>query len=247
MPPKPFDIVNIFYTVIDQLCTHSQMSLEELCNYTYTTSDQLKPFLDQLEQYDWINKIYQNKCLYYVIGTRFLHFSVRERLNIELIHQTEPILYKLSHICGQTIEMNILENTYAVCINKVTPDNAIRIASRVGRQSPLYAGASGKVLLAYAPCIIQNRILNLPMKAHTPFTIISPERMRQEIITIKSKGYAESVEELDHGAAAIAMPILNKLNDIVAGISIIGTRFDYLAHRDFWLENLRTTIKNIII
>ena len=66
--PKPFDIVNIFYTVIDQLCTHSQMSLEELCNHTYTTSDQLKPFLDQLEQYDWINKIYQNKCLLFLLS-----------------------------------------------------------------------------------------------------------------------------------------------------------------------------------
>lgn len=247
MPPKSFNVVEVFFSIIRSLYKNNNdgLTLSHLCKIIGIEPSQAEPLLDRLENSDWIQK--DTETGMYQMGMRLLYFADSERLNLELVRQLSPVLQQLSKKCGQTVEMNVLESTNAVCIYKVEPNHAIRIASKIGRQSPLHAGASGKILLAYAHETIRRQVLSNPMKKYSPNTITDVPLMLDEIAKIRRLGYAESIEELDPGAAAISAPILNSKDGILAEISIIGTRFSHFEQRDFWIEELLNTTKIISI
>ena len=241
MPPKSFNVIEVFFSIIKSLYDSGDegLTINGICDVINMTPSQANPLLERLEENDWVQKDVGTGI--YRIGMHMLYFADSERLNIELVRQLAPVLSQLSERCGQTVEMNVIESVNAVCIYKVEQNNAIRIASRIGRQSPLHAGASSKILLAYASETLQKQVLTSPMIKFTPNTITDVSLMLNEFDKIKKLGYAESIEELDHGAAAVAVPILNGRNGILAEISIIGTKFSYNEQRDFWINELLKT------
>lgn len=83
------------------------------------------------------------------------------------------------------------------------------------------------------------------MEKYSPHTITDPSKMLQELSRIRALGYATSIEEYDPGAAAVSAPILNNKRDIIAEISVIGTRFSYEQEHRFWLRELVEAISTI--
>jgi DNA-binding IclR family transcriptional regulator len=86
---------------------------------------------------------------------------------------------------------------------------------------PLYAGASGKVLLAFGPEELSERIIrSKKLKAITASTITDPDVLEREIISIKEKGYAISKGENVTGANAIAAPVMDYNQKLIGAIGI---------------------------
>lgn len=164
----------------------------------------------------------------YRIGLRLLSFANRWRLNLEIVHQSMPVLEKLAADTRETAILSVVEDSVAGrCVNKVDSKNRIKLVSEVGSSIPLHAGASGKVLLAFLPSAVQEEVLTKPLKRFTPRTITEPGSLREELRRIRERGYAISVEEVDPGAAAIGAPILDAKGRLIAGLSIAGPRFDF--------------------
>ncbi|MDX1522845.1 MAG: IclR family transcriptional regulator C-terminal domain-containing protein, partial [Anaerolineae bacterium] len=60
---------------------------------------------------------------------------------------------------------------------------------------PLHACSCSKAIAAFAETAFQEDILNGPMKAYTQHTKVTKDVLRQEFSDIRSRGYAECVEE----------------------------------------------------
>jgi DNA-binding IclR family transcriptional regulator len=89
---------------------------------------------------------------------------------------------------------------------------------------PLYSGAAGKCLLAFLP----EKEALLPFEGKqlvkfTPNTIVNKKAIVRELRKIREQGYAESREEYFEDAAALAFPLFNSRNDILAAYSIHST------------------------
>jgi DNA-binding IclR family transcriptional regulator len=72
-----------------------------------------------------------------------------------------------------------------------------------------------------------------PLPRLTPHTIVDPARLRDELATVRARGWAEAVDEREIGVASLAAPIRDVHGDVVAAISIgaPAARFGTAARR----------------
>ena len=59
-----------------------------------------------------------------------------------------------------------------------------------------------------------------PLARLTPHTIVDPDALRDELATVRARGWAEAINEREIGVASLAAPIRDVHGDVVAAISI---------------------------
>nr|WP_277350140.1 IclR family transcriptional regulator C-terminal domain-containing protein [Nonomuraea sp. FMUSA5-5] len=92
-----------------------------------------------------------------------------------------------------------------------------------GQRKPLYATGIGKcLLLGLTPQERRELVPEASMQAFTSRTIVTHERLDQELGAVLGRGYATEVEELAFGRACVAAPIRDMSGAVVAAISISG-------------------------
>lgn len=234
-------VLNILESLDNPEGTHSVRKIAEDTGITKSTVHRI---LQDLSSIGWTYQDIEDKNYY--MGLKFLAFANEWRMNIDLVKQFDPVLREISEKCGQTSFINIIDGEKAFCLHKVESSNVVRVASEIGKEQFFHAGASGKILLASAPTWLVEKILSAPLQAFTPFTVTDPDIIRKQLHEIRNNGYCVSVEEVDPGVAAISVPSLNNVEDIVMSVSVAGTRFDYERDHDKWLSSLRETTQNII-
>lgn len=226
-------MLNVIELIYGQRLEMTSKQLAKQCN---TEESLIFPILVKLTNRGWL--CFDPVLKLYKRGLGLLIFTKEERLRVELIRQSNHIIQMLSKECNQTVMLSAIDCFSAICIHKIEPKNAIYIKARVGRESPLHAGSSGRVLLAYAPDNLLEAVLSRPLKKFTPLTITSKKNLRKSLSEIKKIGYCYSIEEVDPGAAAISCPILNNSKNIIASLSVIGTRFAFEKEFLLWKEML---------
>lgn len=241
------DSVEALLEIMETLHAHEEelsiRTLAESCSASKSTVHRL---LQVLHEKGWVWQNSESKS--YRIGLRFLTFANEWRFQLELLKQMDAPMRDLVDKCGQTAILNVLDGTRGICVHKVESKNPIRLASNVGQISPLHAGASGKVLLAYAPDDVRENVLNnVKREAFTPMTLVGREELVQEIALIRKNGYAISVEEIDPGATGISVPLLGSAGELIAGLTIAGVRFSFEKNMDEWIRLLQDTVSRISI
>jgi DNA-binding IclR family transcriptional regulator len=141
-----------------------------------------------------------------------------------------PVMHELASRTGETVNLNILQGEYRVCIEKVDSVQDVRHFVELGRPLPLFAGASGKVLLAHASPHTVEAVLR-KLRPLTARTITDPDRLRAELERIRRQGYAVSSDERVEGAAAVSAPVRNAPGEVVAGLTVSGPSYRFTAVR----------------
>lgn len=138
-----------------------------------------------------------------------------------------PEMERLRDQLGETISLYIRDGKERIRIQAVQSNQPIRRVAPVGARLPLYVGASSKVLIAYADTETQEHILN---DADWPQSIERRDFSRQ-LAEIRRLGYATSIEEREPGAAAVAAPVMNRSNKLVAVLSVSGPSSRLVPHK----------------
>jgi len=159
----------------------------------------------------------------YSLGFGAIDLGYRALAALDVPPIAKPIMRRLSQRTGETILLTAPNDarTHSVCIERVDGQHDLRIHLEVGRQVPLHAGASAKILLAYFPSEEIDEFIHrvgLPKVALN--TITDPEALKENLATIRHQGYAFSQEETNVGAWGLAMPILDQRGQAIAGVGI---------------------------
>lgn len=170
-----------------------------------------------LESIGWL--IQDESDARYRIGPLFLLLS---SISTQSLAPNDIILHEMRRLCKQFNEdivlITLVENN-AVCIEKLKSNNALKIASNVGRSIGMTRGATGKVLLAYLPPEQQDEIIQMEMPS---ITDSEKEALHKALSSIQENGYAFSTGEKDDGISAIAVPIIGKKDNILYSLSLVG-------------------------
>lgn len=134
---------------------------------------------------------------------------------------------RLRDAIGETISLYVRSGQERIRVSAVEGTHPVRRAANVGKRFPLYAGASGKVLLAFSD---QDILAELHAAQSVPQDFDIAE-LRTQCSQIAADGYAVSIEEREAGAAAVAAPILNRQGVCVAALSISGPVDRFTAER----------------
>lgn len=95
---------------------------------------------------------------------------------------------------------------------------------RIGKQTPLYASSSGKILLTgYSEQEIDRLIETKGLVSLTPKTISSREQLLAEIEKVRAQEFALDDEECESGLRCVAAPIYDYSGRVSAAISSFGS------------------------
>jgi IclR family acetate operon transcriptional repressor len=158
------------------------------------------------------------------LGLAALQLGDRAREVVDLRGVAMPALRRLSTETGETALLTVLTpaRDRSVCIERVEAPHPLRLSVQPGRQMPLHAGASQKALLASMREDEVERVIDKGLEHLCHATITDPQLLRDELATIRRRGWAGSFEETNLGVWGVAVPVQNPRGDVVCAVGIAG-------------------------
>lgn len=165
----------------------------------------------------------------YLIGLKMIEISSLRLNNLELKTEAQPWLRQLVNRVGQPVHLAIYDQGEIVYIEKVETVHSIRMYSQIGKRSPAYCTALGKILLAALPdSQVQDVLSRLDLQAYTRQTLTDPAAVLDDVLRARRIGYAFDREEHESGVFCLAAPIFDYRGQVIAALSTAGSRRDYL-------------------
>lgn len=140
-----------------------------------------------------------------------------------LIRHADAALRMLAHETGETAVVVRRIGLSSVCLHQVESDAPLRVTLEPGSMSPLYAGAPGRALLAFAPAEVLDEVLAQEMLRFTDQTPTESE-LRASLGGVVMTGIAFSAGELIEGSVAMAAAVFRE-DGIVGAIALLGPAF----------------------
>lgn len=145
---------------------------------------------------------------------------------IDITQQGRPVCENLAEELGETVNIAVLQEHYAVNLYQVRGPGAVTAQNWVGQLTPLHATSSGKILLAHLPSKERAALIaETGLKKVTPHTITAKTKLEKNLSEIREAGYAWAREELEIGLHAMAAPIRNREGTVVAALSASGPSY----------------------
>ena len=160
----------------------------------------------------------------YRLGPLALQIGRRAMTQIDIRRISTPVLNDLSLRTKETALLMMLSplRDSVICTMQVNNNPGLRLMMEDGMHVPLHAGGSAKVVLAYMHDDDIEVNLSSKMEKLTSKTIIDRTLIEKELERIRNYGYATSIEEINEGAAGVAMPIFDSTQDVIGSIGVIG-------------------------
>jgi IclR family pca regulon transcriptional regulator len=146
-----------------------------------------------------------------------LYFSAR----IDVLLQ--PELRDIVEKFGDASSIGTLDGTDVIYIAHVSVQRARRAVAVVGARYPAHGTSLGRVLLAGLPDErLEHYFETVEPQALTTKTIVDRDELRAEILKVRGQGYSTTVDQLDYGITAIAVPIRDIDGNTIAALNSSG-------------------------
>ena len=156
----------------------------------------------------------------YYLGAGLMALGVQALASNDLRRRVRPLLRSLANDTGETATLEVpIEDTMLI-LDEVTGRHVVRAAGNVGTRWPLHATSTGKAVLAFDEYGLER--LSEPLEAITSKTLVSKDSFQPQLIDIRRRGYAVTIDELEDGFTAVATIIRDALGDVQGALSICG-------------------------
>lgn len=159
----------------------------------------------------------------YSIGRALMQLRVQSDVSEYLRRLALPYMTRLRDDTEETVSLVIPRGHERQTVEVVLGLHELKVVPEIGSTKPIYAGAAGKVMLAFLdPEELDRVIADTHLAPATSATITSEEALRGELERIRRLGYATSVGESILGEAAVAAPIFGNGGTVVASLNVFG-------------------------
>jgi DNA-binding IclR family transcriptional regulator len=156
----------------------------------------------------------------YFPGLALLSLSRSVPLLQLLREACEPILIHLAGSLDVTMNLGILEGSMVTYVATYSSAAAFPLRTRVGTQLEPYSSGLGKVLLAgLSKREVEAFLGEGQLVPLTPRTITCPNRLQEELQSVRQQGYATDDRETAVNARCLAVPIRDGHGRTIAAIS----------------------------
>lgn len=157
----------------------------------------------------------------YKLGTKIIYLGLEALNSLDYRKIAIPYMQELVEISRETVQLAVLERGEVLIVERDHSPEAITV--NLGLKSQVHCTAAGKVLLAYLPRETVAGILeSRGMPQYTINTITEISQLISHLEKVRSQGFAINAEEMVEGVRAIAAPIHNHNNKVIAALSITG-------------------------
>jgi DNA-binding IclR family transcriptional regulator len=156
----------------------------------------------------------------YVPGPSALRLARRINAERMLRHSALPHLQELSHKLNETVHLQILVGPDVLFLASAEDNHQLRVPRLAGTRSPAHASAGGKLLLAQLTNDKVHRLFNNGLVPVTPRTVVDFDRLFSVLQEVRRRGYAVNAGETEPGVYAVAVPVVDADDAIIAALSL---------------------------
>jgi IclR family acetate operon transcriptional repressor len=141
----------------------------------------------------------------------------------------QPFMKELWEETQETITLSMLLGYERSYLSQIESPYTVRMSVAIGGRFPLYAGASGRTILAqFPPAELDHYFESVNLDPLTTHTIVEPQKLREVLAADRNRGYSYSVGERDVAAAAVAVALIGSDDRAYGALSICGpvSRFE---------------------
>lgn len=143
-----------------------------------------------------------------------------------------PELRHFVETYGDASSVATLDGADVIYIAHHSTQRARRSAAVVGARYPAHATSLGRVLLAaLSPAALDRYFATAALEALTPKTVTDPRELRAIIAKVRDDGHATTVDQLDFGITALAVPIRDSAGRTIAALNSSGYSGEITADR----------------
>ena len=185
------------------------MTLKENSEHTGLNTSTAFRIVNTLERRQYLTRSDASKT--YRLGPKALALGYSSHWTENVVTLAKPYLRRLQQLFNETVSIYIAEGEFRICLDHVESTHSLRRVIPIGESLPLYKGAAGKVLLAWAHDDERQGYID-------KYGNMSEE----EFASIRHNGYAITQDESEHGLFALAVPIFNFEGQVIASLTIAG-------------------------
>jgi len=143
----------------------------------------------------------------FTIGSRLKRITQNDHSDRALLETIAPALRQAATQYGTAFFLSRLRGSSVEIIHVETPDTGVSYLHPGLGKRPLHACSCSKAVAAFSPSLFSAEGMEGRLRAYTEFTLTSVEDLEAEFETIRKRGFAECVEEIERGMCSIAAPL----------------------------------------
>ncbi|MDQ8732326.1 IclR family transcriptional regulator C-terminal domain-containing protein [Bradyrhizobium sp. LHD-71] len=132
---------------------------------------------------------------------------------------TERYLRELVDDINETVSAGMLDDLDVVYVLRERTVRPLHFDLKTGSRLPAHITSIGRVLLANLhPRQLERYFQRAVIERYTTMTITEPGKLRAEIETVRERGYALVIGEVDEGVCGVAVPLRERSGRVIAAI-----------------------------
>lgn len=197
--------------------THPEMTLSEVARITGFSRAAARRFLHTLVQlgYVWTNG------RIFALTPRVLELGFAYLSSVSLPEIAQPHLERLVSQVHESASVSVLDGPDIVYVARVPTSRIMTVSINIGTRFPAYATSMGRAMLAYRPdADLAEYLARVELAPLSSRTVSNIDELRRELARIRAQGWALVDQELEAGLRAVAAPIRDKADRVVAAVNI---------------------------
>ena len=198
------------------------MRLQELAERSGMTQPTVLRYLRTLQN---ANYVYQEEdTLRYGLTWKLCRLTEHLNTNLSLRNIARPFVAQLANMLQMGVCLVVERDYFCIYLDCIDhPHPAYTPLQYIGKQAPLHATGSGKVLLsARSSAEIEEYISVKGLVRCTKYTITERDSLLRELEQVREQGFAIDDEECELGLKCISYPIRQYSSSVYAAISVFG-------------------------
>jgi DNA-binding IclR family transcriptional regulator len=197
----------------------TEKTVAEVCARTGLPPATVHRLLAVLVDWGGVEKVSRGR---YRLAVRLWRLGARVPGTRTLRDVALPYLEDLYEATHGVVHLAIADGIDTLYVEKIPGRHAPSLISSVGARLPMHASGPGKVLVAFGPSDLLDRVLAAGLPPRTPRTITDEAAFRRAVAEVRRTGFAVSREEMSLGSASVAAPIFAE-RIAVASVSVVTT------------------------
>ncbi|MGE0039189.1 MAG: IclR family transcriptional regulator [Xanthobacteraceae bacterium] len=215
----------------------TEWGVRDLAREMRTNATTIHRLMTTLENFGYVEQDMRSKR--YRLGAKIMSLANTYSDQNPLPIIARRVFHEFSGRFAHSFYLGVLNNFDVIYTAVLDGRGALKISMQPGGRTAVYSTGMGKVLLAYQPeSFVEAFLAAVPLKAHTPHTNTSAQRLRRDLHEIQRLGYAVNYGEHFEEIGAVAVPVRGNKGEVVAGLSL-----GFPIH---WLAAKRLEIKAMV-
>jgi IclR family acetate operon transcriptional repressor len=206
--------------VLEEVAARQPIGVADLARALDIPKSSTQRALITLQTAGWIRQV-GGGSTDWVVTAKARHVGRHASGELSLRDVAVPAMEELRRRTDETIHLTVPENLdHMVLIERLETSKPVRIFMQLGMNLPLHASANGKAVLAASPESAVEEYIAAGLPRFTGTTIDDPDRLRAELGTIRTRGYAANSGEWRSDVSAVAAAVIGDAGLPVASISV---------------------------